>query len=183
MYKHLNKWLPKTNNSTSNILLKILQRQPMEISSSNSENLNTSQPNSQTNTSLTSKILKKLGKSHSSGAPNPTNGSMSPSSNISASNINANSNYRFVDVKLPKTTSTGNLNSPQNQQSTTNSSKRNSFDPNVQKSFIYTTIMERENRLKQQRERFHLIDEMIKEAEKKSRSLSNELLIANNQPV
>ena len=34
--------------------------------------------------------------------------------------------------------------------------------------------MDRENRLKQQRERFQLIDEMIKEAEKKSKTQSSE---------
>jgi hypothetical protein len=165
--------------STNYILLKILQRQPAE---SNSETVTTT-ANSHHNhhQSLTSKILKKFGVSHQN-QPDKSNvntTSSTAATTTSTANLGGSS-YRYVDVKLPKST-TANLNSPQSSSSTsTSTTRRNSFDPNVQKSFVYTTIMERENRLKQQRERFQLIDEMIREAEKKSRLPSSDLLAANS---
>jgi len=197
VYKHLNKWLQHSmptqqqpsndqqqqqQQSTNYILLKILQRQPAE--SNNSETVTTTTANSHHNhhQSLTSKILKKFGVSHQN-QPDKSNvntTSSTAATTTSTANLGGSS-YRYVDVKLPKSTTTANLNSPQSSSSTsTSTTRRNSFDPNVQKSFVYTTIMERENRLKQQRERFQLIDEMIREAEKKSRLPSSDLLAANS---
>lgn len=113
----------------------------------------------------------------------------------SSSNQNSHS-YRYVDVKLPSlpisqsqfplnNNSSNTYNTSQNKSfnlspvssnstgSLNNNSKNSkNFDPNVQKSFITTSIMEKDNKLKQQIKRFQLIDEMIKETEKKSKSTS-----------
>lgn len=203
VYKHLSKWLQPSSTGTSlnnNLLLKILLRQPVEMTTTaNSENNNNSSNNSNSNnqtstTSLASKLLKKFGVSHSNTSNSNQNLATQNSNVNSNNNINNNVNtgnasYRYVDVKLPKATTTTTLangNSPQqNQQHMNNngSTKQNNFDPNVQKSFVYTTIVDRENRLKQQRERFQLIDEMIREAEKKSKIQSSEFFngtVANN---
>lgn len=147
-------------------------------------------------TSLATKLLKKFGVSSSTNLPNQASKSVNapPASNQSTA-------YRYVDVKLPalsssqsqpnqlgtnnnsnpssnksfnnlspiSTNSTGSLNNSTNNAN----SKLKNFDPNVQKSFVTNSIMEKDNKLKQQIKRFQLIDELIKETEKKTKSVSS----------
>jgi len=47
------------------------------------------------------------------------------------------------------------------------------FDPTIQKSFITNSILEKDGKLKQQIKRFQLIDELIKETQKKSKSTNS----------
>ena len=67
-----------------------------------------------------------------------------------------------------------------------NGGNQRSFDPSQQKSFLLNSILDRESKQKQQIERSSLLDELIKETEKKSKitSLSHNsilsTLFANN---
>ena len=56
-----------------------------------------------------------------------------------------------------------------------NQEQQRIFDPSQQKTFLLNSIADKENKLKQQVERFSLLDELIKETEKKSKNahLSN----------
>lgn len=67
------------------------------------------------------------------------------------------------------TTSSNNTASSNNTSSSDKQARNNqSFDPAAQKVFLYNSIVDKENKLRQQRERFKLIDELLKETEKKS---------------
>lgn len=198
MYKNLNRWLqPPSSDKSSSILLKILERQPIETTTptpTNSETSNQSTTSSSSSsgsgvgnqhtssTSLRSKILKKFGVSHQSSttvsAAAAAVNQNGMTGTATTTGTNPSTSYRYVDVKLPKQQQMNNLNSPQQQQPQQQQQRRNSFDPNVQKSYVYTTIMEREGRLKKQREQVQLIDEMIRETEKKSRVMSSDLITA-----
>ena len=186
VYKHVNKWSQSPNSlQTNNLMLKILYRQP-----NNEKNENTDINSGSQSSSLATKLLKKFGVSSSSPATN----SIMNSKSSSASNSNLNNqslNFRYVDVKLPnpnppigimtsnqqsKHTSTAALNaispaaSSSNSTSTsTNSANIRNFDPNVQKTFLFNSIIEKDSKLKNQVKRIQLIDEILKEAEKSSK--------------
>ena len=200
VYKFLTKWSftsgqQQQQPQQNNLMLKILQRQSYEGVTPLGQQTNSEQEGQQSNerpnsTSLATKLLKKFGVSSNTTAA-VANSQLSKSSSLN--NPSAASNtatpYRYVDVKLPtlsssqsqpnhlgsntitnksfnlspvSTNSTGSLNLQQQQ--------LRSFDPNVQKSFLTNSIMEKDNKLKQQIKRFQLIDELIKETEKKSKS-------------
>ena len=182
----------------NNLMLKILQRQSYEggtalglqTNSEQETQPNADRPNS---TSLATKLLKKFGVSSNTSTAAAANSQLSKSSSLNNPSVASHTAtpYRYVDVKLPtlsssqsqpnhlgsqtinnksfnlspvSTNSTGSLNLQQQQQ------QLRSFDPNVQKSFLTNSIMEKDNKLKQQIKRFQLIDELIKETEKKSKS-------------
>lgn len=104
VYKHLNKWSQSTTSASpsSNIVLKILQRQPL-TSETNGES--SAGQHTHNSTSLASKLLKKFGVSSSS-SNSPGGSNSQPSSHSqSSSNLHASS-FRYVDVKLPKPANT-----------------------------------------------------------------------------
>ncbi len=126
----------------------------------------------------------------------PTSALSTPPSSTAAglnkSGSSSANTCRFVDVKLPAPANTtqqqpppksittpntsGQIHSPTTTSSTNTSSSTTSnssnvntarnYDPNGQKMFLYNAIIEKENKLKQQKERFQLIDELLKETEK-----------------
>jgi len=193
VYKYLNKWANSqlmTNQQQqqqtplqSNLMLKILQRQPVDVP--NSDTIEQQQHQQQQSTSLATKLLKKFGVTNS-----PTNNTTQSITNNNTKTVsqqilpNNGGSYRFVDVKLPmlsssqshpnqlntSSSSSSNLPPSQTAKSSTNNlnQQQRNFDPNTQKSFLYNAIMEKDTKLKQQVKRFQLIDELLKETEKKS---------------
>jgi hypothetical protein len=170
-----------------------------ELTQSNVNEADNNNHNNHSSSSLASKLLKKFGVSSNSSATNTpaTNASSTNNSNATSKpNACTSNSYRYVDVKLPQqqqqtqphvqTSSSNNLPAQTNQivspsststlSSTTQNSNNlanrnaaNQYDPNVQKTLLFNSIVEKENRLKQQIDRFQLIDELIKETEKKSK--------------
>lgn len=145
VYKYLPKWSQITTNN--NLMLKILQRE--QISDPSSE---TSAPVQNSHNSLASKILKKIGvNSNSNLNKNLTVHSNSPSGLGQIS-------YRLVDVKLPNNKNSNSLNF-----------KTNETNSDTHRALLFNTIIERENRLKKQKDKFSLLDELLRESEKKTK--------------
>ena len=142
VYKHLSKWAQITTNN--NLMLKILQREQIcDLSSETSTPV-------QNHNSLASKILKKIGvNSNSNLHKNPAV--------HSTPGAGGQSSYRLVDVKLP------------NSKNNCLSLKPSETDSDTHKTLLFNTIIERENRLKKQKDKFSLLDELLRESEKKSK--------------
>lgn len=198
VYKFLAKWSfsgQQPVQQSNNLMLKILQRQAYEEQNTDSHcpapaptSLSFNNTNDlHKNTSLATKLLKKFGVSSSSSSGSsgvlPNQVSKCSSSDLPNTNTTTTPAFRYVDVKLPTTTGittqVNNTNksfdqiSPTSTTSSTSLTKQSiqrNFDPNVQKSFVTNSILEKDNKLKQQINRFQLIDELIKETEKKSKS-------------
>jgi hypothetical protein len=184
-----------SSNQPQSTMLKIYQKQQAlsndpespDVSSNNNTNTTSSSniladnSNHQhhSSSSLASKLLKKIGViNNNSPAQHTTNSNnnnvQSSTSSNQMSNVNGQkSAFRLVEVKLPATTTT--TTTAQSSQkphspstNTTNSNSVINFDPNSQKILLFNSIVERESKLKQQKERFALLDEILKETERKS---------------
>lgn len=148
VYKYLPKWSQITNNN--NLMLKILQREL--VTDLNGEN--TVPVHTHSHNSLASKILKKIGVSSNS------NSNLNKNLVVhSQSQQTSPLSYRFVDVKLPST------------KCTPLSLKSSESNPNsdTHRALLFNTIIDRENRLKKQKDKFSLLDELLRESEKKSK--------------
>jgi hypothetical protein len=150
----------------------------LTTSTSNSSNLNGSASQnaaSQSNpTSITYKYIDvKLQTSTTAPVPSSLNAS---NSNNNINNIN-NSNNNNLSYKINQSLSPGSLSNNSNNATQQHSYSINSnsnlprlFDPSQQKSILINSIQDKEGKLKQQFERFTILDELIKETEKKSKS-------------
>ena len=184
VYKYFGKWL----QAPSNYMLKILQRQDSaaELEQQSTAAVNNNAANGGNHPSLASKLLKKFGVSsnlnHSSGSVVTGNSQLNINQSTTTTSKSA---CRFVDVKLPSVPATTtpnksvNNHSPATSSTTTATSASNTssnsnaqhqqqrnFDPSTQKMFLFNAIVDKENKLRQQKERFQLIDELLKETEK-----------------
>lgn len=147
VYKYLPKWSQITN--TNNLMLKILQREL--VTDIGGEN--TSAPvHHHTHHSLASKILKKIGVN--------SNSNLNKNLTVHAQTQQSTgpSSYRFVDVKLPNSKCVP---------LTLKANETNNSD--THRALLYNTIIERENRLKKQKDKFSLLDELLRESEKKTK--------------
>ncbi|RNA22567.1 hypothetical protein BpHYR1_046939 [Brachionus plicatilis] len=142
VYKHLSKW---SQIATSNsLMLKILQRE--QISDGPSET-----PVQPSHNSLAHKLLKKIGVNSNS---NLNRNVMVHSNSVSAL---GQVSYRLVDVKLP------------NGKGTCATLKPAEASADTHRTILFNTIIERENRLKKQKDKFSLLDELLRESEKKTK--------------
>ena len=191
-----------TFNSEHSSSTSIMNEQPSSTPT-NTNTTNTTNTTSSTTASLATKLLKKFGVTqpiNNNNNNNNSNKTVLSTNNVQNNNGNNNNNnnnngsYRFVDVKLPNQLSSSHsqpnqLSTKLSPNNTTNNNNINSnndnnntvsrnFDPNTQKSFLYNAIMEKDNKLKQQVKRFQLIDELIKETEKKSKITTTSALLS-----
>ncbi len=99
---------------------------------------------------------------------NSTNAKLLNQSLSPGSALGSNHSSSSIMSSSTSTTVTQQQNQEQQQQ-------QRLFDPSQQKTFLLNSIADKENKLKQQVERFSLLDELIKETEKKSKNahLSN----------
>lgn len=194
VYKYLSSWSHQPLNTTSqittttsstsnNLMLKIFKKEALTNENPNSDLVE--QPCSNTNsTSLATKLLKKFGVSSSSTTQNQSN------VNNSTQCSTKQPLFKYVDVKLPNNNNNNNNNknlTVQHQQlqspnsytsnnsnnSSSNTSNNVKLGPNTPKNFLFNTIFDKESKLKQQIEKFKLLDEMIKETEKASHNPNN----------